>query len=152
MPKIILEDDFDEEMLLYGIKTDNIKEYKFIYLINKLLSIQFKRIEDLDVTFGKSTHCFSTYQYFDEFSGNDCHILKNTSHPLSKSTQQNLLFDEITEHNFLLKRYNFYNFFLKLNGNITLKPTFALSLQKLDFIQRMDLIELTDNEKRFLII
>ena len=148
----LLDDDFEEEFILYGIKTNNIKEYKFIYLLNKYLLTQFKRIEDLDVTFNKNTYCFSNYYYFDEISGNECYILQNNSQPLSKPPQQNSLFSEISEHHFLLKKYDFYDFFLKLNGNITQKPSFTLSLQKLNCIQYIKFIELTDNEKRLLII
>ncbi|MBV7441544.1 IPExxxVDY family protein [Weeksellaceae bacterium TAE3-ERU29] len=148
----LLDDEFDDEFTLYGIKTNNIKEYKFIYLLNKSLLTQFKRIEDLDVKFKENTYCFSNYYHFDEISGNDCYLLQNLSQPLKNLSQQNSLFSEVTERHSLLKKHAFYDFFLKLNGNITQKPSFTLSLQKLNFIQHIKFIELTDKEKRLLII
>lgn len=155
MPETVFlfdEEDPIENPIIYGIKTTQIEEYTFVYKLNKSLGMQFKRIADLDVTHNERESCHSNYHYHDEISFNDCYLIKNISHSVSRSLQPALLFEEIPEQYFLLKRFKFYDFFLKLSDNIALNPTFRLSLQQQSYIKHIELIELTPKEQRFLII
>ncbi|MRJ07713.1 IPExxxVDY family protein [Ornithobacterium rhinotracheale] len=149
---LFFEDDYDEAFSLYGILSPNIIEHKFIYLINYYLATSFHMKPDIDVYIKDSPVKFGNYFYYDRDSKNDCFLIQNISRSIEKIQPQNTLFEMVEEQYYLLERYKRYNFLLKLSGNITKEPTFALSLQKLNFVYETELLNLSKTEKSLLIL
>ena len=78
--KIILNTSVDENYCLLGIAADE-QDYKLCWLINKELSTDFERIDDLEMYHKKtnSEQIFSIFQYYDEESLLTYRIIKNRS-------------------------------------------------------------------------
>lgn len=145
-----LDDDDEEEFLLYGIVAPNIAHHQFIFHVNYQLSTRFQIQPDLDVYVKNKIAHFNNYYFYDCDSKNDCHIIINVSRNLENNEAENSLFSSIEERYYLLEKYKRYNFLLKLVGNPSKEPTFALSLHRLSFVYETKILNLTKPEKSLL--
>lgn len=157
MSKIELKlDEFedDDEFTLFGVRTSITKEYKFVYWLNRELQFQFHRIEDLDIYMQGNLQCHSMYFYEDMLEGVSYRLIQNASHSIPRELDSPAtLFGEVGEKQFLLKKYKFYNYLLKLNTSLPEDSSFELSLQQLSFIDHLKRIDrLSKNEKRTIFI
>ena len=151
MNKTFSLEEEEEEFILIGLNTISLPDYKLAYLLNKELALNLERMDDLDVTQKGVTQCYSLYKGSKE--NTDYYLFAQKAHIKVNNQLQGSLFAEIEETAFLLKKRKFYNYFLKINTEITEGVDFTLPLMPLDFIKHFKIIDdLTLTEKSLIYI
>lgn len=145
-----LKDDFWlDDILLYGLKTLPMQEYKLVYLLNKALGYRFRRGKDLDVLKNGKIYCHSVYEY--ESEEIEMTLIYNLSHPQKVAPEKGTLslFDELEEQRPLIERHSKISCFLKINSDFTLNTLPLARLKYVSSIKKID--DLKTKEKKYLL-
>lgn len=146
-----LFDDFEETSLVYAIQSNGMNETKFIFNLNKILGFQFRRVDDLDITIKSKVFCFSLYEFEDEIAETQYYLIKNLSHPKISDSENNSLFGQVVETEFILNKYKGFDYIIKIPYSE--EPVFMndVSLRDADFIQNFSILNnLSEKEKNLL--
>lgn len=115
MQKLVLDDFFDEEFILYAIHS-SAEDYKLAFFINKFLNLQLKkRGTDLDLVQNKKNTSYPIFEFENEkefttyyLVGNTCTTTENkttSAGSLFAATQQEVMYllPELKKADYFLK-------------------------------------------------
>lgn len=115
--KLVFEEDYSFDLI--GICSSN-ADYRLCWGINKALSIELKKDEDLSIHIKKEgDHLHSFYSYYDDFEHIEYYLIKNISNNYKK----------------LIPEKDQIDYFLLMKNNYTLEINDILtSLKRIDSI------------------
>ena len=124
-----------------GILSNSTTDYKFAYLLNNYLGLNFKRIENLDHILKNKQYDYMVYESYDNLLDSSLYLLKNQ--PIVESNSKNLsveLNSLFTITPFLIPEIKNCNYLLKIEENYDLDGLMN-QLKKIPHIQFSHLIE-----------
>lgn len=145
--KIILDDSEDDEISIGLVRlAKQMPDYEFFFLINRMNSFCFKRIDDL-VTEG----IYYSYHYpvFEGYSKDtkDCfHFISNRSSQSIQKKEITELFSDEQDFNFLLNNFQEADYIIKSSEKF---PDFSLILLPENLTFQIQEIPLSSNEELY---
>jgi len=125
--------DFEEEIeySVIGIST-NLKDYRLTFYLNRLSSLQFKRVTPFVFKHKEQEFSFSLYIYLDHNNLRNYYLISNKSNAVK-----------------LVKKYQHFDYLLLMDGEI--EEDFLMDLSKqiktCDNVNLTSVIDITDFEK-----
>lgn len=151
-----LYDEIEEDFHLFGVQTPITDETKFIFLLNQTFNWKLKRINDLDVTFGDDTFCYSSFIYEDPHNEEDyVYVIKNLSHDKLDNSVNHSLFNNIalSKSRPLLNKFSIYQYMIKFPQDIDSSQIKNLTLTPIEFVYNIQPInQISKKEKKYFLI
>lgn len=130
-----LDDFYEEDFSLIGIHT-TLEDYKLAYLLNKNLSIKFKKsIEDLSFKKDKNSPSFSYFNYHNNKYDFEWVLIANSSKRENQTESNELLLTTETK-SYLVPEKKKVDFFIKIKGELD----YSFIVETVDKVKKIDQI------------
>ncbi len=127
------DDDPIFDFKLLGLTSNFVKDYDFVFHLNKACKFSFKRIKDQEIIDNGISYNFSVYRFYHLKTKQEIDLIGNYSYPQNIKAEDFSLFEEVELVKTLIPEYKTFNYFLK--SHFLLDKEFYVTLPELKIIQ-----------------